>query len=597
MKRVTRAILLILLAGLVLFTAAAVDAYSAVGRIPTTGAKYPTARIRQLVWPTIGYPALTTPGASMVVEVDDGSASGAAYVRGWRGIMTPARDELKGLAYQLIAVRSWSAASVRWPEGTAHGGTHLVWHVQFRVPPGAVPELYDLRVEWVGEGGRRRDSQAHAVSVLPPEVAGPGLPRSFRFLTLADIHVHKRGISGFMQPQTDKGISEDGTPVYLERAIEQVNLIRPDFVVILGDCVRAQHKPGEYQVEFEKFFGELRRFQVPVFLVAGNHDQYINQVDGARVWEQNIGPLFYSFDLGGSHFSFVNSYQWPVEDRIIMLKMRLLAYPRKWQGQVLGARHEDDFSTFTGELAWLRSDLEAAQNADLRVIFCHHDPFAPAGKGASFDNEMIGGIFPLGGGGEGKDALQDLAARYRVNAFFTGHLHIDYVGRANWSNNVGETIYANQTCVYFDEGGLRRKYPGYRLVEVGDGKMSGYTYMDKFHSTPLYDGSALHGLTDIDGLDRAALAATRLPVAGGTAGWRVTNYLGEDAELRGLIRVAPSSPTGPVSGGEVYRTVKVPGRDGRVLVYVKATVPRGVPGKSGSRPGKPTRLDVLVPTG
>lgn len=76
------------------------------------------------------------------------------------------------------------------------------------------------------------------------------------------------------------------------------------------------------------------------------------------------------------------------------------------------------------------------------------------------------------------------------------------------------------------------------------------------------------------------------------AGWKVTNYLAVPMMLDGLVIETSESNTGyPVNGGEVYRVVKVPGGS-RVLLYVRAAIGEGVPGKSASRRGRPAVNEV-----
>jgi 3',5'-cyclic AMP phosphodiesterase CpdA len=588
MSRLTRALKVIGIIAIVLiviYSGIAVWLYSSVGKVHPNPAAYPPAHVKNLIWPTIGYPSLVTPGASLEVEFDLNESGPAAAESketpsGWRAVLKPARAALAGLSYQLQPARAWRDVSSRWPRGTARGWPYRVWHAQFVLPADAVAELYDLTVEADAGGKHLSDSQPHAVSV------SESIGNDFRFVTLADIHVHQRNISGVFQKQTNKGISPGGRPVFFENAIAQVNLIRPDFVIVLGDCVYAQHAAGEYQPEFEKFYQALSGFEVPVFALPGNHDQYVNQVNGARVWQENMGPLFYSFDVADCHFTSVNTSQWPDRDRVVMSKLGLFVYPRKWQGQVLDATREKDPGTYRGQLAWIRDDLASHQGSKLRVILMHHDPFRPGGTGKlSWDNERFAGVFSLGGGGKGRVAIQRLAATYRVAMVFTGHVHSDYVGSAAWSSAPGRTVYANQTCVYFDEGGVQDKYPGYRLVSVEGGAVKGYTYTDSYSSMPFYDGSIPGGMTDLDKLDRQALAYGADP--GGLKA-NVTSYLAVPVELRGIAMVVPYLPGGyAASGGEVYRTVALPG-GGQSLVYVRVPVAKGVPGKSATSPGTPS---------
>ncbi|MHB8896642.1 MAG: metallophosphoesterase family protein [Candidatus Geothermincolia bacterium] len=574
-----RAVGIIILAVIVLYGFVAINVYSSVGRYP---ANYPlpAAHIRDIVWPTIGYPEIVAPGAEMQVELE--IPSGETRIGSIEATLTPVRPELAGLAYTIQAVSAAPGKSQHWPAGTDHGRETL-WRATFGVPASAVPELYNLYVQFNVAGRRVADSQPNAVSIMKQRKQG-----DFRFITLTDVHVHERNVSGFMAPQTNKGIAPDGTPVFFQRAIDQVNLIRPDFVVMMGDYVFAQRRPGEYQVEFAEFYKQLLRFRVPVFMAPGNHDQYLNQVNGAEVFEDNIGPLYYSFEVGNSHFTVVNTSQWPGGDRTVMSKFNgLFNFPRKWQGQVLKATDERKPETYRGQLAWVRDDLVSSHDSANRFLVMHHDPFRKNGKAAAWKNERFGGIITLGGSGTGSTALKTLAAKYHVGYAMTGHMHSDYVGYDRWTDKTGSTGYVNQTMVYFDDGEKSKSYPGYRLWNVRGQTVSGFNYVDDFHSVPLYDGSVLNGKTDLGKLDREALSS-----ASSGAGFTAWSYLGIPMNVKGLIGVFPTSPQPRASGGTVYQSVPLPGDPSRSLLYIEANVGPGVPGLNAETPG--TRAETTV---
>lgn len=567
------------------------------GSFPTDEAEYRTPAIQELIWPTIGYPAMIVGGGEVTLEVDlsagERKAGQPGEVTEWRAAIGASRSELDGLEYELECGGSWKGKSERWPHDSRFGSAAEVWHVEFEVPEGAVPELYDLSIEAETSLGTVSDGQEHALAVVEDD------DDNFTYISLADVHVHRRDISTWVSAQTDKGISPEGVPLFFYEAIDQVNLVRPDFVVMLGDYVRAQNDPGDYEIEFENYFRALQRFQVPVFMVPGNHDLYVCGVDGKRVWEENIGPLYYSFDVGDCHFACVNTYQWPYQDRVVMSKFGgLISYPRKWQGQILGAGDDEETMPPEGQPAWLRDDLAAHGESLLRIVLLHHCPFTPEGKGAAFDNQEFAAVLRFGGGGAGREALRKLFSQKKVDLVMSGHRHHDDVGTSPWEEGGGETVYAGQTCVYFDEGGVQDKYPGYRLVGVQEGSLEGLTYTDERHSLPFYDGSNLHGDTDLDGLEREALGAEcSESEADGSERltWEVENYLSVPMELEGLIAEAPAAEEGYYcEGGEIYRVVAVPGEPGRVLLYARTVVRAGEQGESVAQPGTPARMTVTV---
>lgn len=586
LQAVLKAIGVIILIVIVAYGVVAVNLYSSVGRFPTDGRR-PPASISSLIWPTVGYPQILEAGERLEAEMR--LPGGHRTIPEFAATISASEPELEGLAYELESVSASQGRSERWPEGTRHG-RDMVWRLRFALPADAHPLLYDLRVVARSGDGVTTSEQPNAVSVRAP-AAGD----DFTFVSLTDIHVHKRGGSSWYEDLSDKGIGPDGNPVFFQNAIDQVNLIRPDFAVILGDNIRAQHEPGDLQYEFERFFSQLERFRVPVFIVPGNHDTYYNEVDGARVWEENIGPLHYSFDVGDTHFTAINTNDWPPEDRMVMSKFGTFVYPRKWQGQVLDATDERKPGTYTGQLAWVRDDLRENMDDDRRIMLLHHDPYRTGGRADAWKNRRFFGAFTLGGGGKGSTALKELAARYGVDFALTGHHHSDYIGEAAWRGGGGRTVYANQTMVTFGSGGLDESYPGYRIWNVAGGEMSRREYINDYRSFPLYDGSSLDGLTDLDQLDREALDVEAAPDGEGLT---VTSYLGEPVEARGITGIFASDAASGVSGAEVYRTVPVPSRQGVSFFYMKALLPAGQPGESATRPGIPSRTVVSVgPTG
>ncbi len=548
--------------------------------------EFPAPRINELIWPTIGCPAMLMPGDVLEVEVDLGEgkdATGEGAVD-WKATLVPARAELSSIRYYLSLIGARPGSSRHWPYRGAEGDREGIWLVNFRVPEEAVPELYDLRVEVEADGLALSDEQPHAVAVVEDD------DQNFTFVTLSDVHVHERDNSALFSKQTDHGISDSGEPLFFHRAIEQVNLIRPDFVLILGDLIRGQRRPGDLASEYERFYRALLGLEVPVFLLPGNHDQYVNGIDGARWFEENLGPLYYSFDVGGCHFTCLDSYQWPQEDRVVMNKLFFME-PRRWQGQVVDAPEGEGYSAPGAQLAWAEKDLAAHEGSTSRVVAMHHDPFTPEGEGFSYINVDYWGIYRAGGGGKGREELLDLFSRRRVQHVFGGHLHMDAVGSLPWRDGDGETLYTCQTCVYFDQGGWSGHYPGYRLVKVEDGEIASFSYLDGIASLPFYDGSLPGAAVDLELLERPSLWKEKREGSGDGAGEEVVvgSYLASRMELRGLVLEAEASPSGryEVEGAEVLRAVPMPGKAGRALLYLKVRMEAGIPGEAGDRPGVP----------
>jgi len=79
-----------------------------------------------------------------------------------------------------------------------------------------------------------------------------------------------------------------------ERAMEQLNWMRPEFVMSVGDFVEGyttvQEEMDEQWEEFEDIVAKL---EMPFFHVRGNHD--INMPLTRQAWTERRGPQYYSF--------------------------------------------------------------------------------------------------------------------------------------------------------------------------------------------------------------------------------------------------------------------------------------------------------------
>lgn len=94
------------------------------------------------------------------------------------------------------------------------------------------------------------------------------------------------------------GDNRDGYDTF-EEIIDQVNAIRPVFVINNGDLVFSG-KPNQYRL-FDKAVG---KFEVPMFTTLGNHDI---RGKGRQIYIKLYGPEYYFFEFGDSYFVFLDS--------------------------------------------------------------------------------------------------------------------------------------------------------------------------------------------------------------------------------------------------------------------------------------------------
>ncbi|MDD2230157.1 MAG: metallophosphoesterase [Candidatus Cloacimonetes bacterium] len=133
------------------------------------------------------------------------------------------------------------------------------WELQVSVPQVSVFELYDLEVN---ANGGIHDISQNAVQVLPSRKS------SYYFAQITDLHM----------PTTirypNAGYDTDSTSVIDYRAVmDDINLIRPEFVLITGDLIdegELEGFAGQYSYGWAQ--RELSEMEVPVYVVSGNHD-------------------------------------------------------------------------------------------------------------------------------------------------------------------------------------------------------------------------------------------------------------------------------------------------------------------------------------
>jgi len=92
----------------------------------------------------------------------------------------------------------------------------------------------------------------------------------------------------------------------LSQVVRQVNELDADFVLICGDLV---HHPSDSS--FNDFRDITAGFDMPVYLVAGNHDVGNSPSDSSlRYFRENLGEDYYDFTYGGWAFVICNTQLW-----------------------------------------------------------------------------------------------------------------------------------------------------------------------------------------------------------------------------------------------------------------------------------------------
>jgi Calcineurin-like phosphoesterase len=78
-----------------------------------------------------------------------------------------------------------------------------------------------------------------------------------------------------------------------ERAVEQLNILQPEFVVSVGDLIQAGEELPKINKEWTQFNGFIDKLQMPFFYLPGNHD--ISNNVAKKRWHEQFGRTHYHF--------------------------------------------------------------------------------------------------------------------------------------------------------------------------------------------------------------------------------------------------------------------------------------------------------------
>jgi hypothetical protein len=97
------------------------------------------------------------------------------------------------------------------------------------------------------------------------------------------------------------------------RAVEQLNLLQPEFVLSVGDLIEG-YKTDRTQLtrEWREFQQYVTRLQMPFFYVPGNHD--LANATEEKLWQEKFGRRYYDFVYKGVLFLMLNSEDPPGKD-------------------------------------------------------------------------------------------------------------------------------------------------------------------------------------------------------------------------------------------------------------------------------------------
>lgn len=170
-----------------------------------------------------------------------------------------------------------------------------------------------------------------------------------------------------------------------KKAVESVNQLNPDFIVITGDFVNDPE--NELQLnEFKRITAKINS-HIPVYYIPGNHD--IGQVptkNSLKRYRKNFGNDRFSFTYKNVLFVGFNSG---------LIKANLFKAEQK-------------------QFRWLKRQLKKGRVADQIILFCHY-PFFNKSVDEPEDYTNIGL--------KDRERYLALFKEHGVDAVFSGHYH------------------------------------------------------------------------------------------------------------------------------------------------------------------------------
>jgi hypothetical protein len=94
--------------------------------------------------------------------------------------------------------------------------------------------------------------------------------------------------------------------VFEETMPARVNLVRPEFVMSVGDLIEGYtDDPSELDREWGEIASAVGKLDMPFFYAVGNHD--MSNAVMAEKWKERLGPSYYHFTYKGALFLVLNS--------------------------------------------------------------------------------------------------------------------------------------------------------------------------------------------------------------------------------------------------------------------------------------------------
>jgi Calcineurin-like phosphoesterase/N terminal of Calcineurin-like phosphoesterase len=185
------------------------------------------------------------------------------------------------------------------------------------------------------------------------------IPAEFKFVHASDTHLSEASLN---RTQRLKALADS---------------LKPEFVLVTGDLIKDALRVPEREAAslYELYIRETKKFTMPVWSAAGNHEVFgierqsslvskKNPLYGKKMFHHYLGPNYYSFNYGGIHFIALDD----------------IDYEDLWY-----YGHVDSV-----QVAWLKKDLAAVPSTVPVITFAHMPMFSGGLSFSNFEEEGPG---------------------------------------------------------------------------------------------------------------------------------------------------------------------------------------------------------------
>lgn len=222
----------------------------------------------------------------------------------------------------------------------------------------------------------------------------------------------------------EKNKSIEQETILLKKAIQKINSLQPEILVITGDFVNSSHN-----IEQIKKFKELCHLishEILLYKVPGNHDI------GNSCNKENVD--FYNAQYGEDHFSILHKGVQLIGINSCLIK--------------------NDAPQQKHQLQWLHKELKQKCKIEQRIIFGHHPFFlSNISEKESYSNMPI----------KIRTIYNALFLKYHVSHYFAGHLHNNATAENNGIKYITTSALGKQ---------LGNARSGIRIIQIKNKKIS-----------------------------------------------------------------------------------------------------------------------------